>query len=863
MKKKIKVLLFGLLLSLLITGSHDIANAQNHYSKKVLYINSYHKGYKWSDEILEGIESKLMTSYEDIEISVEYMDTKRIEDKDYIEKLEILYERKFRLMDFDIIMVSDNAAFEFLIEYGESLFPNTPVVFCGVNNFKSEIIKDRDMFTGVVENSNVLKTVETVLRIHPDTKNIYYINDNTLTGQLIANEIDDAIAEFGDSLDFIRMEGKDFSEIEKQAGNIPENSIILFLSYSKDNSQNYIPYDEGISRIERQSNVPIYGVLDFQLKNGIVGGMLTSGYHQGEEAAKIGLRILSGESPSDIPVITENNSSFKFDYEQLKKFKIPLENLPADSIIVNRKAESKKHILILHSYNKGSQWTDDIEAGIKAALKEKAKDIEFTYEYMDVKKNSDPVYIHKAREFIKEKHLKNKFDVVILTDDEAFRFASNYNDSVFENTPVVFCGVNYFEDSMLYGRENFTGVVESSDFKSTIDIALKLHPYVKKVVVINDNTLSGQGVRKNIDKLVPKYSGRVNFEFWEDINMSDIQNQAAKLGKDSIIMLLSFSKDKSFNQFSYGEAIKLISESSSVPVYSSWDLYMGNGLMGGMLTSGYTQGETAGRMVKRILEGESPSDMPVKKNSPNRIVFDYKLMNRFGISKSELPRGSKLINPPFSLDRFQQENKEVFAILSIMLWVIIALFAILYLQIKNMRIRKDAEEKERTYAMTDALTGVFNRRACFEHLERLVEEYESNGKKFAICFLDVNGLKTVNDSFGHSEGDELINTVCRLIRENVRSADILYRLGGDEFLIAFDGFDVDMAAKAWGRVQEEIDRFNGRGLKPYDVSASAGFAEYDNESYATIDELIEKADKEMYACKAIYKRQRASQVRVN
>lgn len=104
-------------------------------SKEVLFLNSYHKGYKWSDDIINEVEKKFK-DLEDVELTVLYMDTKRVGSLSYIDKLYALYKEQLANRKFDLIIASDNNAFDFAVKYYKELFKDTPLLFCGINNFK-------------------------------------------------------------------------------------------------------------------------------------------------------------------------------------------------------------------------------------------------------------------------------------------------------------------------------------------------------------------------------------------------------------------------------------------------------------------------------------------------------------------------------------------------------------------------------------------------------------------------------------------------------------------------------------------------------------------------------------------------------
>lgn len=155
---------------------------------------------------------------------------------------------------------------------------------------------------------------------------------------------------------------------------------------------------------------------------------------------------------------------------------------------------------------------------------------------------------------------------------------------------------------------------------------------------------------------------------------------------------------------------------------------------------------------------------------------------------------------------------------------------------------------------TDALTGVFNRKAGINYLKERMQNVQLSKSVLTICFIDVNNLKDVNDQYGHKSGDELIKNVAKLIKEGMREGDEVARIGGDEFLLLFDNCSLEHAIRVWDRVIERFEQFNLEADKVYDISVSVGFAEYNDRMNLTHTELIEIADTEMYKNKQRFKR---------
>ena len=146
-------------------------------------------------------------------------------------------------------------------------------------------------------------------------------------------------------------------------------------------------------------------------------------------------------------------------------------------------------------------------------------------------------------------------------------------------------------------------------------------------------------------------------------------------------------------------------------------------------------------------------------------------------------------------------------------------------------------------ALVDEMTGVFNRRFAYDNIHRLVEHSRRNKYKLVVCYMDLDNLKTVNDRFGHQSGDDFIRKLVNAVRNTVRESDLIFRMGGDEFMVIFPETVLDGAKKIMSRVSDSLKNSEVSGVP---VEFSYGFAEYDPLSALTADDLIKMADREMY-----------------
>lgn len=159
---------------------------------------------------------------------------------------------------------------------------------------------------------------------------------------------------------------------------------------------------------------------------------------------------------------------------------------------------------------------------------------------------------------------------------------------------------------------------------------------------------------------------------------------------------------------------------------------------------------------------------------------------------------------------------------------------------------KQIQEELHSLTMTDELTTLYNRRGFFTLAAQSLLYARRNSKKCLVIYADLDGLKKINDRFGHETGSQMIVDVSDILKSALRDSDIIARLGGDEFaILAQDVSDV-AGEIIERRFQRLIEEFNQKKSCQYSLSVSFGFADFDPKSQTTIEELVSEADRLMY-----------------
>lgn len=543
------------------------------------------------------------------------------------------------------------------------------------------------------------------------------------------------------------------------------------------------------------------------------------------------------------------------------------------------------NILIINSYNSGLQWTDGQTDGIISVLGELGADYTISIEYMDwkrfpTKENANNFYMST-----KEKYADVRIDLVICTDDAALQFAKENRDEIFPAVPIVFSGINSNNLSLIQKESefaNYTGVVEEINPEDTIRTAIQINPTIQNIYLIYDNTESGTSTAQVCIEAVEKVNPDLNVISLNDESRDAILDLAANTKKNSMILVTTYFTDIDGTPLNHQRFCQQLSAGAKVPVYHLFDFGMRYGIFGGYLTAGFDQGEQAGILAMRILNGEKPDDIAIINLTTDVFTYDYSVAQRFSIDPKQIPASSQVTNRANSfIEAYQPLVITIFIAFTVLVsFTVILLFHIsksnkmkraladnneelseLYDEIASteeelraqMTDLTDAHERLEQYtenmqhlAYHDDLTGLYNRLYLYETVGDQLARGKMDG---AVFFIDLDNFKFINDALGHAVGDDLLREISKRLLTLLSDETDIVRLGGDEFVICRQGLEYRKAA------EEFADRITAMFLFPFSIqehllsiTASIGIAMYKDHSY-DIDMLIRNADMAMYKVK--------------
>ncbi len=535
-----------------------------------------------------------------------------------------------------------------------------------------------------------------------------------------------------------------------------------------------------------------------------------------------------------VPLLTEEYEKMKADgtFEAIKSN--------------NYKNPSKtKTVLHISSYNSDLAWERDLVNSISKSLTQNEEEI-FYYNYpLNLKHSSNESLQFKLmNEQIRASFTEYSPDLIIVSNNDALEFIKEYHDSLFNTTPILFCGITNYTPELISGIEDYTtGVTQQISARLMADEILSIYPDTKNIYIVNDYTSTGLNWKKEIMTQLEDYDEIVNIIYNDNLPLSEIILDIQSKGSHTVILQGTYYRDCNRNYYSDLDTASLLDMANDRPAFSLLSVGIGSGILGGNIVDAKKQGTKVGELALKFLAGESISDIPIEydNGSLNTWIYDYNISSKYGLNTDKLHPDHQSLNKQLTI---RESNPQAY----IAILASFALGAILIISLSYfvIRIRKTAKSKE-FMALHDSLTGLSSRYALFEKIDDITNSNDFGG----LMIIDIDDFKNVNDIYGHTFGDQCLIEMANKIKKSNIEYEIAVRMGGDEFVIVIKG-NKQKIEKAIKKIENAIQTpFNIEG-KSLTLTTSIGivmFPKYGN----TLDELLKNADLALYEAKKLGK----------
>lgn len=301
---------------------------------RVLVLHSYGLDFRWTVDIDAAIRDVLERDPEaSVAVHSETLDAKYFTSTTYTDEAADFLARKYTHWSFAAIIVSDNFALEFARRHRERLWPGTPLVFCGINNYSPTLVSGMENTTGVAEELSAGRTIAAMRRLFPRRSRLHILSDDTATGEENLRILSDAVT--GSDFEVTVHKPVSASSLAALAGELDGDDIAILVGLVRDTSRTLLDFDRSGRVVAESLPVPVFSLWDFYMTTGIAGGYMSSGREQGREAARLTERVLDGEAADSILVVTESPNVPAFDLGALAAYGITRGDLPEGSVVYN------------------------------------------------------------------------------------------------------------------------------------------------------------------------------------------------------------------------------------------------------------------------------------------------------------------------------------------------------------------------------------------------------------------------------------------------------------------------------------------------------------------------------------------------
>ena len=275
-------------------------------------------------------QSFRISGTESIEYYPEFLDPYRFPDEPHSLLVRDYLKKKYAHRKIDVVIAASDRALEFLLRHRKEVFTDVPIVYF-VDEFSLVPRGSKDI-TGVVNADVCRQTVKTAIDIDPSRRKVLVIVGSQGPVKGLESVVRDQLKEFVGRLEFTYLSDLPLTEVIRQTSSAPNDSFVLYVRQTTDENGKSLAPLEGLERIIPTANVPVYGVVDSNMGEGIVGGSLFSLEEVANQIAQLTLRILNGTQPQDIPALQAHASPI-FDYRQLQRWNINESRLPPGSMV--------------------------------------------------------------------------------------------------------------------------------------------------------------------------------------------------------------------------------------------------------------------------------------------------------------------------------------------------------------------------------------------------------------------------------------------------------------------------------------------------------------------------------------------------
>ena len=354
----------------------------------------------------------------------------------------------------------------------------------------------------------------------------------------------------------------------------------------------------------------------------------------------------------------------------------------------NQTAPSK--ILILYSFSTSNHWEINVRRTLRDALTAgQIGTLEIYEEHLDIGSGLVPGQKPVLKELLRVKYSHRAPALVIAVSDPASYFLLEYGQDLFPGIHQIISGSGKDIFKNPPRNRRMASVYFEYDILGTLKFALKLLPGTRNVVVVTGSDPFGKYLRLTAQEELAGLGPSPQVAYLSDKSIEETIGQVSRLSTQHLVYYLGIAKDSEGKHFLPNEACKMISHETKAPVIGITDTFLGHGILGGSLASSEATGRSLAKVALRILAGENPDDMQAVR-VPDRVVFDYRQLKRWGLLDHPLTAGAEIRYRQYSfLDLYWH-----WVLIVASLMILQTLVIVLLLMQRRLKREKEREQQK-------------------------------------------------------------------------------------------------------------------------------------------------------------------------
>lgn len=527
---------------------------------------------------------------------------------------------------------------------------------------------------------------------------------------------------------------------------------------------------------------------------------------------------------------------------------------------------AKRNVLVIYTLHDRAPWQAGIRAGLHARIEQTppaTRPVVYE-EWLDASRLPGQQAEAAFLALLAGRYAGVKLDAVAAESEAAINLLNRHPD-LFPGAKRYLVGTSVKVD--VVGNADVVRLEE--DPVGALQSLSGVLPEARKIVVIVGRTPYGDAIVAKVRAAASSLPAHTVLEIWDEFTFDELVQRSSQLPPKSAILWFPVFADKTGARKLPVETLRALLAKASAPVFSHHDVNLGLGVVGGYMLSAKQSGD----LIAQVLLGSASSAAETALHARTKgHFFDDRALQRWGIGDQNLPPESVILNrtvPVWVTYRWH--------IAAAMLAIVLQAILIAAL-IRNLRQRKQAmralaleretlerrvsertvelqqtNEKLAQLSVTDALTGVANRRRFDEVLDGEWQRAYRSGQPLAMGLVDVDHFKKFNDHHGHQAGDECLRQVAKALQGTVRrGSDLVARYGGEEFVLICAATSAETAAtlaRSFCKALQEMAIAHPTSSFGV-VTASVGVAALVPLAGQSPQALVELADKALYEAKA-------------